>query len=102
MNRLPALCILTAILLFLAADCNKKMDDDAFIRLYVQIARATEGHLDQPDTLKAVHERIYAESGYTPQEFEGFKDKYKDQPEKWLKIWQQIEAQLKASPPPKK
>ena len=94
--------VLISSVLFLTADCNKKMQDQEFIEVYVQIARATERYLGQADSLKAAHTRIFAESGFTKEEFDEYRDRYSDEPEKWLPVWQEIEKRLKAPPPAKK
>jgi hypothetical protein len=74
------------------------MSDRQFVDLYVKIARATEAHLQQPDSIPLVHAELFKASGFSRQEFEAFEQKYRDQPEKWLAIWKAIEQ--KAAPPP--
>lgn len=94
MFRMFAMSLFFVSLLFLASGCNKKMKDEDFIRLYVRIARATEQYLDQPDRKTAAHQKIFAESGFTKQDFEDYQNRYNEQPEKWLAVWQEIEKQL--------
>ena len=92
-------CLSLVIVLFFLFDCNKKMSDREFVDLYVKIARATEAHLAHPDTIPIVHEKIFQESGFTKQEFEQFKDKYKDQPEKFAEIWKTIDKKMQETAP---
>jgi hypothetical protein len=95
-----AYCLLPVIVLFSLFNCNKKMSDREFVELYVKIARATEANLAHPDTIPAVHEKIFKESGFSRQEFEQFKDKYKDQPEKFAEIWKTIDKKMQGNTPP--
>ncbi|MFP4458769.1 MAG: hypothetical protein ACLFSQ_04175 [Candidatus Zixiibacteriota bacterium] len=79
-----------ALLLSEEKEENKSMSEEEFINIYVKLSIAAEQYLAKPDSLKIVQDSIFTTSGYTSEDFNGFREKIDKNPEKWNNIWQKI------------
>jgi len=76
-----------------------RMDDEAFINLYVQLAHATEENLADSVKLHNAQEEIFKRSGFTKRDFDAYMIELDKQPERWAKIWERISEELEKLKP---
>ena len=67
---------------------------EKFVDLYVQLSIAAEQYLDDSLKLVQVQDSIFKAFGVSRQEFEQFRKKIDQQPEKWGDIWKEIVQKL--------
>ena len=90
------LSIIAALLCFGAAYAGEKttLTREKFIDLYVQLSIAAEQNLNDSLKLVQVQDSIFKAFGTTREEFDKFRKKIDEEPEKWEGIWKEIVQKL--------
>ncbi len=96
MKRAMWILMLTGVMINLAFGGGKssKLTEDKFVDLYVQLSIAAEKFLSDSVKLAQTQDSIFSAFGTTREEFDNFRKKLDEKPEKWEGIWKKIVEKL--------